>query len=531
MVLGPLRLPLAVLATIALVTVADTAAGEDPGIPAPRLLAPWSTARVTSRRPVFRFEPAPGFTGGVVEICADRACSTVVQRLHAFVGEVAFAEEELPPGVSYWRMRGQAFGVVGAQTSPVWPFTVGVRSTLLSTSYGSSLDLNGDGFDDMVVGNPFDGEITTPALFVYPGGPSGVATSPSVIAPSDGEVYRLGDVNGDGFADLGAAVGGAIGVYFGSPGGVGTTPDVTLTVPPPLVVAVGAGDVNGDGFEDVVATNESNVFVYLGSPSGPQPTASIVLPLPAGVSFVDNLDGLADVNGDGFGDIVAASAFANSEAVIWFGGPSGPQPANSQVIPVPASLGELTIPGGRLNAGDVNGDGFTDLEFIVFSFSAGYRIAVYFGWPFGVFPFPEVIDFPLPSGHGNLTALVGTGDVNGDGFDDVATGTPADVVGVSGNVFVFRGSPFGLGSSPVQVLLGPTGDGNALYAENVAALGDTNGDTLADIATRADLSGSASPLSVFVYLGAPSGFSVSPSVIVTGPPFPESGANYGSAIE
>lgn len=51
-------------------TVRD--ASVNPQAPAPRPVSPLSTARVTSRRPVFRWRNLPGETGAVVEVCADR---------------------------------------------------------------------------------------------------------------------------------------------------------------------------------------------------------------------------------------------------------------------------------------------------------------------------------------------------------------------------------------------------------------------------------------------------------------------------
>ena len=53
--------------------------------------------------------------------------------------------------------------------------------------------------------------------------------------------------------------------------------------------------------------------------------------------------------------------------------------------------------------------------------------------------------------------IAGPGDVNGDGFTDVAIGTPS-----SGNVYLFMGGPSGPATAPSVTLTGGPGFGAAL---------------------------------------------------------------------
>jgi uncharacterized protein YceK len=86
------------------------------GCPAPRPIAPLTTARVTSRRPTLRWALAPGTDGADIELCADRVCTRPLARFTT-TGDSVRVPSELPTGVVFWRMRGTRAGVVGSTTS------------------------------------------------------------------------------------------------------------------------------------------------------------------------------------------------------------------------------------------------------------------------------------------------------------------------------------------------------------------------------------------------------------------------------
>ena len=114
---------------------------------APRPIAPLSTATATSRRPTFRWELAPGTDGAQVEVCADRACDTVVATFTA-TGDRGAPSADLPQGLSFWRLRGTNGDYVGVTPSPTWELLVGARSAPADTSWGTRLDIDGDGYFD-----------------------------------------------------------------------------------------------------------------------------------------------------------------------------------------------------------------------------------------------------------------------------------------------------------------------------------------------------------------------------------------------
>ena len=153
-------------------------------------------------------------------------------------------------------------------------------------------DLNGDGYADFALDS-----ISGFQLFGMAGSATGIAYSPALIPAT--LVFQWagrleGDVNGDGFDDLllGTTYGattltdGFVHVYPGGPGGVQAAPmttiPVTISLPAtspgqPLGFATGAGDINGDHYWDVLLVTPLGIAVYLGGPSGLSTTPSFTL--------------------------------------------------------------------------------------------------------------------------------------------------------------------------------------------------------------------------------------------------------------
>ncbi|HKQ20376.1 MAG TPA: FlgD immunoglobulin-like domain containing protein, partial [Candidatus Eisenbacteria bacterium] len=138
-------------------------------------------------------------------------------------------------------------------------------------SVGTAGDTNGDGYDDVIVGAPWNdaGGSSAGRAYVYHGGPGAdaiadlVLTGGSISSQLGKSVKAAGDVNGDGYADVivGAPTNSAGGtnagrayVYYCGPG-ADAIADVVLTgtTSNNLGGSVsGAGDVNRDGFSDLI---------------------------------------------------------------------------------------------------------------------------------------------------------------------------------------------------------------------------------------------------------------------------------------
>ncbi len=209
-------------------------------------------------------------------------------------------------------------------------------------------DVNGSGYDDVIVGAPdySNGQTGEGAAFVYHGSAAGLNQTPNWMVESNKEyaafgtsVATAGDVNGDGFDDIiiGAAriqkrreQRRAVFVYYGSKTSrtqrktsrrCRAKPAAGLAdrVQPSRGANFGtsvttAGDVNGDGYDDVIVgapdysngqTGEGAAFVYYGSVAGVSTTASWIAELnqPNAV-FGTSVATAGDVNGDGYADVI-----------------------------------------------------------------------------------------------------------------------------------------------------------------------------------------------------------------------------------
>jgi hypothetical protein len=496
-------------------------------IPPPRAIAPLSTATVTSELPILRWSLVGGDDGAVVEICRDRACTMSVLSFTA-KGTSGVPTTALTGGLYYWRLRGTLNGAVGSKTSPTWEFFVGARSAPVNTSWGTTLDVNGDGLADVIVGAP-EASNRTGAAYVYLAGSGGVSITPTTLASPAGpsgafgsSVASAGDVNGDGFADVivGAlaanAYVGAAYVYLGGLGGLSTTP-ITLSSPSGPSGLFGAsvasaGDVNGDGFADVIVGAPGTgvgAYIYLGSASGPLTMPLVLQPPGRAAAFGESVASAGDVNGDGFADVIVGAPQTTDGAVYIYLGKAVGISRTPEVLTAPGNPQSLDFGNFAASAGDVNGDGFADVV-VGSSAYGGNGVYVYLGGAGGLSMAPTA----LPNGH----SVASAGDVNGDGYGDVVLGSAAS--GSGG--FAYLGGIGGLSQTP-EILTVPSGP-LSTPGYSVAGAGDVNGDGFADVLVGAPSSGAGG---VYVFLGAAGGLSPMPSLVVTGP---SPGTGFGASV-
>jgi hypothetical protein len=383
------------------------------------------------------------------------------------------------------------------------------------SSVSSAGDVNGDGFDDLIVGAP-DAESAGGAYnegesYVVFGKASWAGTPSLDLANLDGingfrligigeydqsgfSVSSAGDVNGDGFADLiigalgatsagGAYEEGESYVVFGKASWAGT---------PSLDLATLDG-TNGFSLSGIDAFDHSGVSV---SSAG-------------------------DVNGDGFADLIVGATNAESvggadlegESYVVFG------KASWAVMP---SLDLATLDGingfrligvdafdlsGRVSsAGDVNGDGFDDVIIGAINAESGasdegesyvvFGKASWAGTP--------SLDLGKLDGNNGFT-LIGidggdfsgssvssAGDVNGDGFVDLIVAAPfaesAGGANEEGERYVVFGKASWTGTPSLDLAALDGTNGFRLIGVDefdrtgpVSSAGDVNGDGFADL--------------------------------------------------
>jgi FG-GAP-like repeat/FG-GAP repeat len=523
----------AVFGVVALAIVGPACGAGSPRGGSIRLISPLSTATVSSQRPTLHWAVGGDVDGAHVEICRDRACAVQVAAFDAS-GSSAAPPADLPPGNLFWRAFGRDGSATAQTATPTWEFTVGARSAPVDTSWGSALDVNGDGFADVVVGPR-----------VYLGAVAPATTASMTLANLDsagfdnggfaGPAASAGDVNGDGYGDFvvrdngvpSATVAGV--VYLGSASGLPTAPSITLNgqVPNSETGSVaGAGDVNGDGYADIVVGNAEGgtgadtgaVYLYLGSATGTSPDPAATITGPAGL-FGYSVAGAGDVNGDGYADVVVgdlgstgdATSVPDAFAYVYLGGPNGlsAAPLVGLTKPDGTSLDSTTV----ASAGDVNGDGYAD---ILVGDPAGETGAayLYLGGPTGPSAIPSVTFAGLDSAFG--AALMGVGDVDGDGYGDIVIGDPGrtpggDLPGTPGNTgvaFVYLGSAMGPSTTASFTLVNPDSTGVTRPFQGAMGVGDVNGDGYADVASSVL---GQNPLG-YVFLGSGAGVASPPAI-------------------
>ncbi|MBP6366118.1 MAG: FG-GAP repeat protein [Nitrosomonas sp.] len=455
-------------------------------------------------------------------------------------------------------------------------------------SVSNAGDVNGDGFDDVIVGAPFadqTGQWSGSSYVVF-GKASGFSATMGLSSLDGSNGFRLdgeaganfsgwsvssaGDVNGDGFddvivgaegADPNDGYSGSSYVVFGKASGFSATMDLSSLDGSNGFrldgVAVfdrsgwsvsNAGDVNGDGFDDVIVgasdadpngDRSGSSYVVFGKASGFSATMELSS-LDGSNGF--RLDGVVegdaagnsvstagDVNGDGFDDLIVGAA---GTSYVVFGKASG-FGATMELSSLDGSNG-FRLDGvtaydlGRSvsNAGDVNGDGFDDVivgapgenpngewsgsSYVVFGKASGFNAAMELSSLDGSNGFR--LDGVTAHDHSGWS-VSSAGDVNGDGFDDVIVGAiGADPNGsYSGSSYVVFGKASGFSATmELSSLDGSNGfrlDGMAEgddSGRSVSSAGDVNGDGFDDLivgASSADLNGNDSSGSSYIIFG------------------------------
>ncbi len=411
---------------------------------------------------------------------------------------------------------------------------------LSGVSVSGAGDVNGDGFDDLIVGAPgaYANAFFSGQSYVVFGSDEGFPASLELadlegsngfalnginaFDASGGSVSGAGDVNGDGFDDLIIGAFGQSYVVFGSDGGFPASLELSdlngsngfaLNASGSSVSGAvsGAGDINGDGFDDII------VGARFADPNGDSSGQSYVVfgddgGFPASLELAD-LDGsngfalnginsgdrsgrsvssAGDIDGDGIDDLIIGASGAD---------PNGSGSGQSYVVfgfrnPIVNPLNPTLITGTEGNDGVTGTEGDDELQGLggndaldggagndILDGGPGTDTAVYQFDPAGVTV--DLDSGTATDGFGDTDTLISIENVIGSEFDDALSGDGGanSLTGRDGDDFIDGGggNDFLTGSTGADVLTGGGGADSFLYVS-----ADEGGDTIEDWETGVD---------------------------------------------
>lgn len=343
-------------------------------------------------------------------------------------------------------------------------------------------------------GNLFESPGLKGKAYVFLGGPSLSSTILSSNANNtvagEGDHDRFGksvaiagNVNGDGYDDVvigapSASVSnaGKIYVYFGSAEGISTTPSASTTGLEKTQMGwsvSGAGDTNADGYDDIIvgAAAQSGfsgyAYVFPGGASFTLEGTAKTIKGPVDSFLGGHVSTAGDVNSDGLADVIVSASAMDTQkgrAFVFFGSPDGIN--NCDMTSAPPCTPDLTIKGTATNgllyyvstAGDVNKDDFSDIILgaagLPMSPDKGYAYVFYgTGRLLGEINTGDAdVVITGRAAENMLGSLVSTaGDTNGDGIDDILVGAPG-ANGKKGEAYVFLGSSSGINNCDLSAV-------------------------------------------------------------------------------
>lgn len=333
-------------------------------------------------------------------------------------------------------------------------------------------------------------------------------------------VATAGDVNGDGYPDVivsapaynyGNENDSRAFVFYGSHSGLDSTADWTMDTADINYVS-SIGDINGDGYSDFMISTidrtgfidePGKILVFHGSSAGPNNTAAWSLEISEAYNDFDySVNPAGDVNGDGYSDLVIGCPEYNNgensegQIQVYYGSSAG---LSSEADWVKESDRINTLLGISVStAGDVNGDGYADIMACsVTSTSNPGKVHVYYGSESGL---SDTANWTVEGiGYYNTNGPLGyyAGDVNGDGCSDIIVENNLTNGLVS--YYIYCGSSSGLGSASSNFL---TSKYKEIIYWNIAAAGDVNSDGYADIIVTASNDYSYNEKGESIYLKA-----------------------------
>ncbi|MFF3644013.1 FG-GAP-like repeat-containing protein [Streptomyces sp. NPDC002564] len=361
---------------------------------------------------------------------------------------------------------------VASLAAPIALATAGSAAAAPTPPKAPVTDFNHDGYADLAISAPghYDNDLPGSVSVVYgsANGPDKAhavtisrATAGVPGSASDGGHFgsrtSAADLDGDGYTDLVVTGGKKPVVLWGSAQGLTGAGSTELESNGALVTA---GDFNGDGKRDLVTAeypepedpmeNDDRGMTLTYGPFKRDGKAASTQQIATSQTFGPGDFVVGDVTGDGADDIVTSHGFEETayKSQLWKGGKNGVATTSQKLAP---SLGGAVA--------DIDGDGYGD--FVTRDIGTNFEdmpyqkgtVLVRYGSASGLSDrstkiTQDTAGVPGVGEEGDeFGAAISAGDVNGDGYADVAVGVPGEDIestADAGSVVLLKGSRTGL---------------------------------------------------------------------------------------